>query len=377
MHLDLNTVTEVVRRPSERPGADWRPGDAFLAGGTWLFSEPQTHLRRLVDLTALGWAPLRADESGLEIGATCTITELYGFAPPADWPAAQLIRTSCEAFLASFKVWNAATVGGNICMALPAGPMITLTVALQAGYRLWAADGSERMPPAAEFVVGNNRNVLQPGELLRGVHIPAAGFAQAARPPALLPDQARPLDGVPGRHPRSRHRRGPADDHGGHHPSGVPDFRRPPRPRRPGGAYRRDRRGRMVRRRQRNTRPSQAPDPPLRRGRSAPNSPGTDRGDLHRQRQPSDREPEPGQCLRTFVRSLGWHGVKRVATQAIAAPARVAGRRAGTQLHHAGVPGRGQTGDDDRGLGTAEDLHRCSAASGTRRASSAASAPRA
>ncbi len=83
-HLDLNTVTDVVRRPSERPGADWRPDDAWLAGGTWLFSEPQTHLRRLVDLTALGWAPLRADESGLEIGATCTITELYGFEPPAD-----------------------------------------------------------------------------------------------------------------------------------------------------------------------------------------------------------------------------------------------------------------------------------------------------
>ena len=83
---DLNTVTEVVRRPSEWPGADWRP--ATPSGGRHrLFSEPQTHLRRLVDLTALGWAPLRADESGLEIGATCTITELYGFAPPADWSA--------------------------------------------------------------------------------------------------------------------------------------------------------------------------------------------------------------------------------------------------------------------------------------------------
>ncbi len=176
MDLDLNTVTEVIRRPPERPGADWRPDDAYLAGGTWLFSEPQTHLRRLVDLTALGWTPLRADDAGLEIGATCTISRLYGFAPPSDWPAAELIRTSCEAFLASFKVWNAATVGGNICMALPAGPMITLTVALQAGYRLWATDGSERVLPADQFVVGNNRNVLQPGELLRSVHIPAAAL---------------------------------------------------------------------------------------------------------------------------------------------------------------------------------------------------------
>lgn len=175
-HLDLNTVTEVIRRPPERPGADWRPDDAWLAGGTWLFSEPQTHLRRLVDLTALGWTPLHADDAGLEIGATCTISRLYDFAPPPDWAAAELIRTSCEAFLASFKVWNAATVGGNICMALPAGPMITLTVALQAGYRLWATDGSERVLPADQFVVGNNRNALQPGELLRSVHIPATAL---------------------------------------------------------------------------------------------------------------------------------------------------------------------------------------------------------
>ena len=48
--MDLNTITEVVRRPSERPGSDWRDGDAWLAGGTWLFSDQQPDLRRLIDL---------------------------------------------------------------------------------------------------------------------------------------------------------------------------------------------------------------------------------------------------------------------------------------------------------------------------------------
>ena len=67
-----------------------------------------------------------------------TIHDLYAFAAPADWRAAPLFTTSCEAFLASFKVWNSATVGGNICMSLPAGPMITMTVALEATYTLWA-----------------------------------------------------------------------------------------------------------------------------------------------------------------------------------------------------------------------------------------------
>jgi hypothetical protein len=174
--VDLNTITEVVRRPSEHPGAEWRPGDAWLSGGTWLFSEPQPNVRRLVDLMSLGWSALVADDTGLEIGATCTIHDLYAFAPPPDWRAADLLTFSCESFLASFKVWNWATVGGNICMSLPAGPMITMTVALEATYLLWATDGSERTVDAADFVVGDHQNVLRPGELLRSVHIPVSAL---------------------------------------------------------------------------------------------------------------------------------------------------------------------------------------------------------
>ncbi|MFE9632629.1 FAD binding domain-containing protein [Streptomyces sp. NPDC006463] len=178
--MDLNTITEVVRRPADRPGADWRDGDAWLAGGTWLFSAEQPSLRRLVDLTALPWDPIVPSDAGLEIGATCTIRDLYAFAPPADWTAGTLIPTACEAFLSSFKVWNSATVGGNICMSLPAGPMITLTVALEARYELWAADGSVRTVDALDFVTGNNRNILAPGEILRRIDIP--GHALRKRP---------------------------------------------------------------------------------------------------------------------------------------------------------------------------------------------------
>ena len=171
--MDINTITEVVRRPSELPGSDWREGDAWLAGGTWLFSDQQPELRRLIDLIPLGWDGLSATDEGLEIGAMCTIRHLYEFQAPTDWQAAPLLRTSCEAFLASFKVWNTATVGGNICMSLPAGPMITMTVALEATYTLQSTDGSERTVDAADFVTGNHENILYPGELLRKIDIPA------------------------------------------------------------------------------------------------------------------------------------------------------------------------------------------------------------
>jgi CO/xanthine dehydrogenase FAD-binding subunit len=147
-----------------------------LAGGTWLFSVDQPELRRLVDLTTLGWDTLVVSDGGLEIGATCTIRELYALTPPSSWTAGSLFTTCCEAFLASFKIWNAATVGGNICMSLPAGPMITLSVALEARCTIWTPDGSEREVDAADFVIGNNANILLPGEFLRRVDIPVSAL---------------------------------------------------------------------------------------------------------------------------------------------------------------------------------------------------------
>jgi CO/xanthine dehydrogenase FAD-binding subunit len=174
--VDINTVTDVVKRPSEQPGSDWRDGDAWLAGGTWLFSDQQPAVRRLIDLVPLGWDALTATEAGLEIGAMCTVRRLYEFTAPSEWRAAPLFRTSCEAFLASFKVWNAATVGGNIVMSLPAGPMITLTVALEATYTLQSTDGSERIVDATDFVTGDHENVLAKGELLKKIGIPASAL---------------------------------------------------------------------------------------------------------------------------------------------------------------------------------------------------------
>ncbi len=175
--MNLNTITEVRRvTGNEDEDFDWREGDGWLAGGTWLFSEPQPHLRRLVDLQGFSGEPLMVGEQGLRISPTCTIAELEALQAPAEWTAASLIHQCCHSFLASFKVWNTATVGGNICMSLPAGPMISLSVALEGVYTLRLRDGSERRVAADEFVTGNNQNILQPGDLLRSIELPAAAL---------------------------------------------------------------------------------------------------------------------------------------------------------------------------------------------------------
>jgi CO/xanthine dehydrogenase FAD-binding subunit len=174
--MNLNTVTSVLRPGSADEITAWRDGYAWLAGGTWLFSEPQIATDTLIDLERLGWLALEIVPDGLDIAATCRIAELYGFAAPPHWTAAPLIRSCCNALLASFKIWNAATVGGNICMSLPAGAMISLTVALEGVYTLWPREGAPRQVAAIEFVTGNHTNVLRSGELLRAIHLPATAL---------------------------------------------------------------------------------------------------------------------------------------------------------------------------------------------------------
>lgn len=176
--MNLHTIVDVKRPKSADEIERWRAGYAWLAGGTWLFSEPQVHTDTLIDLASLRWPSLEVSATGLDIAATCTIADLYAFEPPADWHAGALIGECCRSFLSSFKIWNEATVGGNICMSLPAGPMISLTTALEGTYELWPRDGEPRRVYGVDFVTGNNRNVLQPGELLRRIRLPIDALAK-------------------------------------------------------------------------------------------------------------------------------------------------------------------------------------------------------
>jgi CO/xanthine dehydrogenase FAD-binding subunit len=176
--MNLNTVTEVKRPTSPEEIPEWREGYAWLAGGTWLFSTPQVATHTLIDLETLRWSALTPSPGGLEIAATCTIAELERFEAPAEWTAAPLLKLCCHALLMSFKIYNAATVGGNIVMSLPAGAMISLAASLEATYMLWPQNGEPRKVDALDFVTGNHANVLAPGELLRSIHLPVSALTK-------------------------------------------------------------------------------------------------------------------------------------------------------------------------------------------------------
>ena len=79
--MNLNTITEIKRPESADEIRHWQDGYAWLAGGTWLFSEPQIHTDTLIDLETFGWQAIATGQDGIELAATCKIAELYAFQP--------------------------------------------------------------------------------------------------------------------------------------------------------------------------------------------------------------------------------------------------------------------------------------------------------
>ncbi|WP_024818018.1 FAD binding domain-containing protein [Arthrobacter sp. 31Y] len=177
--MDMNTIEAVV--PTTDP-AQWRDGDAWLAGGTVLFSYGSTVLKRLLDLGQADWPAISVTDAGIELAATCTVAELYALPVSTEtanreWPGLALIRPCCDSFVASFKIWNMSTVGGNICTGLPAGPMTSLCAGLDGIATILSPDGSSRNVPVADVVTGDMQTVLAPGELLRSIQLPASALS--------------------------------------------------------------------------------------------------------------------------------------------------------------------------------------------------------
>ncbi|WP_426322978.1 FAD binding domain-containing protein [Microbacterium sp. E-13] len=204
--MDITSVTS-FRRARTREDLMLAPRETLIAGGTWLMSEPQPGTTGFVDLTTMGWPALEVTRAGLRIGATCTIAEFVAWAQgrgslrvPEAWAAASAVPDAANALLASFKVWNTATVGGNVCRAFAAGSMTAFLVTLDATAEVWRADGSAYEADVADLVTGNGENALAPGDVLRAIDVPAAALrARAALRKIALAEHGRSGAVVSGR----------------------------------------------------------------------------------------------------------------------------------------------------------------------------------
>lgn len=145
----------------------WNPDHAWLAGGTWLFSEAQPAIKTLVDLEPLQWSEIECTAETVSIGATCTLSQLQ------QWGGNNLFKDAIAALAASFKVINVATVGGNLCLALAVGVIAPVMIALEATYEIWHPTAAPRFVKADTFQTGIQQTVLQSSEVLRRVIIPS------------------------------------------------------------------------------------------------------------------------------------------------------------------------------------------------------------
>lgn len=193
MDLDIDTV----RVARTRADCVLRPGEAFLGGGTFLYSEPvPAGVTGLVDLTGMGWEPWSVDGSGLRVAGTCTLEELVsgpgalGVGGP--YRALGIVGQCVSALTLSAKVARTATVGGNLALGLPAGSMVGLFAALSARAVVWtgvstsstsgggsasgagSTSGGVREVDVSDLVTGAGIVDLAPGEVLREVRVPSA-----------------------------------------------------------------------------------------------------------------------------------------------------------------------------------------------------------
>lgn len=152
-------------------------GVTILAGGTDLMPQKNAgrvklgrgllNVRRIADLHRV-----ERDGDDLRIGALMTIGELMR--DPQVRERAAVLVEACDHF-ASDQLRNAATIGGNVCNASPAGDTLVPLLVLDAMAELASKpDGAvtTRRVPLSAFFTGPGRTVRRADELLAAIRLP-------------------------------------------------------------------------------------------------------------------------------------------------------------------------------------------------------------
>ena len=141
-----------------------------LAGGTDLMvgasadlgPGPVMDISRIAELKGV-----TVDGDSIVIGGGTTWSELVDANLPRGFDG--LKAAALE--VGSIQIQNRGTIAGNLCNASPAAdgvpPLLTLDAELEI-----QASGTQRCVPVTEFITGNRKTLLQPGELLTAIRIP-------------------------------------------------------------------------------------------------------------------------------------------------------------------------------------------------------------
>jgi len=146
----------------------------ILAGGTDLIVQIREHVRdvdvvvdgkRVSELMELSYTP----EGGLTLGAAVPCAVVY---QNADVVRAYPGLVDAASIIGGTGIQGRASIGGNLCNSGPAADSIPALIAYSAVARIAGPRGMREVP-VEEFCTAPGVNVLQEGELLVSLHVPA------------------------------------------------------------------------------------------------------------------------------------------------------------------------------------------------------------
>ncbi len=166
-YLKPNSLSEVLQVLDECKDKNAH----VLAGGTdlipWLRAKvKQTDCLIDLDNADLDYVVFADDEA--KIGAMVSFATLSRH-PEIRKKLPALAEAATQ--VGAVQTRTLATLGGNLCSAVPSLDGAPPLLALEARFRL-QSKGGERLVPAEQFFLGPRRTVLQPGEILKEILVP-------------------------------------------------------------------------------------------------------------------------------------------------------------------------------------------------------------
>lgn len=167
-----------------RPAEYLRPGDLaeavkllakygekarLIAGGTDMLVEKDPRVEVLIDVMGLGLDYIETDDLGVRIGAATTFAEIE--ASPALRRSPYNILAEAARQIGTPQIRNLATIGGNICSAVPSADSTPPLLALDATVCI-SGSTEERSMEVSNFFLDARKNALERDELLTEIRLP-------------------------------------------------------------------------------------------------------------------------------------------------------------------------------------------------------------
>jgi carbon-monoxide dehydrogenase medium subunit len=146
-------------------------GTLPLAGGTdlmVLMRADKVRPTTLVDLESLGLRYIRSDAKHIKIGALTTVTDLLSL--NIEQGEFNCLLEAAASF-GAVQCRNMATVGGNLCSAVPSADLAPPLLALDASVIIASRAGTEKVP-LEQFFRGPKQTILKEGEILCEIEFP-------------------------------------------------------------------------------------------------------------------------------------------------------------------------------------------------------------